>query len=404
MSDLVRAGSLGKGGLGGVGRQTRIEKPRPLKLHGGPPPQVRGEELVAAVEAVYRGLASRQYDAPMVGQVASLCAGLKRQGSALEASHKEQMDKLLSAMVAACRDDGLDLVTRVHMLEVIELRSMGWQTNENVTNYYQQKLAQIEAPRPHTAPVTLNPAAPDFTPVVAARARTSDPGPAPRITAPLAPPPRSLARPRPPLASGDSAPDLAPPSAKPGLSYEKEELLALARSRLATEHTATLAVGREQVVVSGSSADLVRTARIVLHEFFNVCSGPSAMAAPPPGVPSCSATPPAGLPPPAPEDEAMASPPRSKNSSGSSELEEGELEEELELELELVKPELSYEKEELLALAKSPLCRAAPERWGELVADLPGVVRRADRAGPTSKLILREMEELRRQEAAPRVQ
>ena len=28
--------------------------------------QVRGEELVAAVEAVYRGLASRQYDAPMV--------------------------------------------------------------------------------------------------------------------------------------------------------------------------------------------------------------------------------------------------------------------------------------------------------------------------------------------------
>jgi len=158
MSDLVRAGSLGKGGLGGVGRQTRVEKPRPLKLHGGTAPQVRCEELVVAVEAVYRGLASRQYDKTMVGQVASLCAGLKRQGSALEASHKEQMDKLLSAMVAACRDDELDLVTRVHMLEVIELRSMGWQTNENVTNYYQQKLAQIEAPRPATAPARPSPA------------------------------------------------------------------------------------------------------------------------------------------------------------------------------------------------------------------------------------------------------
>ena len=82
------------------------------------------------------------------------------------------MDKLLSAMVAACRDDGLDLICRVHMLEIIELRledlrrssfchnafgvicfylahvsrSMGWQTNENVTNYYKQKLAQIDAP------------------------------------------------------------------------------------------------------------------------------------------------------------------------------------------------------------------------------------------------------------------
>ena len=32
------------------------------------------------------------------------------------------MDKLLSAMVAACRDDGLDLICRVHMLEIIELR------------------------------------------------------------------------------------------------------------------------------------------------------------------------------------------------------------------------------------------------------------------------------------------
>ena len=35
---------------------------------------------------------------------------------------KELMDKLLSAMVAACRDDGLDLICRVHMLEIIELR------------------------------------------------------------------------------------------------------------------------------------------------------------------------------------------------------------------------------------------------------------------------------------------
>ena len=32
------------------------------------------------------------------------------------------MNKLLSAMVAACRDDGLDLICRVHMLEIIELR------------------------------------------------------------------------------------------------------------------------------------------------------------------------------------------------------------------------------------------------------------------------------------------
>merc|ERR1711936_816752 len=96
------------------------------------------------------------------------------------------------------------------------------------------------------------------------------------------------------------------------------------------------------------------------------------------------------------QDAAMASPPRSKNNSGeSSDNGPG---------LVLTKPELCYEKETLLQLSKSPLCRATPERWSELVADLPGVVRRADRAGPTSKLILREMEEIRRQEAAPKFQ
>ena len=33
-------------------------------------------------------------------------------------------------------------------------RSMGWQTNENVTNYYKQKLSQIDAPpsRPQVQP------------------------------------------------------------------------------------------------------------------------------------------------------------------------------------------------------------------------------------------------------------
>ena len=47
-------------------------------------------------------------------------------------------------MRASCKDDRLDLVSRLHLLEVIELRAMDWVGNENVTNYYKQKLAQIE--------------------------------------------------------------------------------------------------------------------------------------------------------------------------------------------------------------------------------------------------------------------
>ena len=224
--------------------------------------------------------------------------------------------------------------------------------------------------------------------------------------------PRALNRPRPNAprpagtVGGDSNPHLAPTT---------------------SSHSEIVVVGGEQLQVSGSSAELVRTARVVLHEFFNVCGGPQA-------DPMGRSLESVGS-----QDAAMASPPRSKNNSGESsdtgpvtgakELLE---EEDDGPELVLTKPELCYEKETLLQLSKSPLCRATPERWSELVADLPGVVRRADRwlliplhklflmflrsiftvldtyssfrAGPTSKLILREMEEIRRQEAAPKFQ
>jgi hypothetical protein len=321
--------------------------------------------LVMVLDSLPRGLTARTYTGQMVGQVASLCANLKRSGAAMESSRKEQMDRLLSAMVAACRDDNLDLVTRVHMLEIIDLRSMGWQTNENVTNYYKQKLATIEAPaaRAQTAPVQLNPTAPDFTP------DRPPPGRPLRRSAdsPLAPPP-ALARPRPLVGgAGDSQTELLPPSPArlPSAGHQ---------------HSATLLVGPEQLVISGSSADLVRTAKIVLHEFFNVCGGTRAA--------DTSELDSSEL------DSSLASPPagaRSKNSSGGSstssdpakeqeELEEGELvEEDDRPELELVKPELSYDKCELLQLARSPLCRVAPDRWTELAAELPGIVRRADR-------------------------
>lgn len=403
MSDLVRAGSVGKGGLGGVGRQTRIEKPRPLKMSGGTQPELRPEDLLVVVENVIRGLNIRQYDDQMVSQVGSLCANLKRSGAQMESSHKDPMDRLLSALVAACRDEDLDLVCRVHMLEIIELRSMGWQTNENVTNYYKQKLAQIEVspPRTQTAPVQLNPTAPDFNPerkesldikdspsIIPSPRKSFELPPSTPVTS--SPHPRVISRPRlsnirPPFEAGDSFNDLlASPS--PTL---------VTNSSSSDSASATVLVGQQQLTISGVSPELVRTAKIVLHEFFNVCGGNN--------IPSSVTV---------SEDSNMESPPperemktgaRSKNcsgeSSGSSTVEEDDGPQ-----LILVKPELSYEKAELMQLAKSPLCRATPERWSELVADLPGVVRRADRAGPTSKLILREMEEIRRQEAAPKFQ
>ena len=58
--------------------------------------------------------------------------------------YTDQLDKCYISLRNGCRDDRLSLAVRYRLLEVIELRAMHWQPNENLINYYKQKLVQIE--------------------------------------------------------------------------------------------------------------------------------------------------------------------------------------------------------------------------------------------------------------------
>jgi len=279
-------------------------------------------------------------------------------------------------MGAACRSDSLDLVARVHMLEIIELRTMGWQPNENVINYYKQKLAQIEfesnstSIKAQTAPVSLNPSAPDFNPFSRSFQSKLSITQTRKNTTELKNDSTKVVnvKPRSPAVSsmGDSQSNLLPPTpAKSDASFE-----------------CVVKVGNEELKVSGGSVDLVKTAKLVLHEFFNICPPEDAiMESPPPEL-----------------DEKTFGARRKNISGGSSKSTDSDSGT-----MVLVKPEISYEKQELMALSKSPLSKMTPTTLTEVTKDLPGVVRRADRAGPTSKIILREMEGLRKQEEAKNV-
>ena len=240
------------------------------------------------------------------------------------------MDKLNHALMSACRLEQFSLVSRLHMLELLELRSMNWQPNENVVNYYKQKLAQIESnSRPgqsQTAPPIsnlLDPAAKDFNPFRASFQETQTNN-------------------KQELQPVDST---SPPP--PELKEQEKKSFSL-----------NVKIRNEELTVTGASIDLVKTAKIVLHEFFNIC----------------------------PPTEA-----------------ETEAEEPDEAPVVFVKPDITYNKEQLVELSKSPLCRSTPLSWDNIVKELPGVARRPERAGPTSKLILREMEGLRKQEEAKNV-
>ena len=101
------------------------------------------EETVKLIEKVTSELSSSCY-ASIKPSILSLSFNLKRHGPSLEDLHVEHLKRLQQAMRSACRDPKLDLVSRVHLLEIIELRSFNWAASHHVTNFYKMKLDEIK--------------------------------------------------------------------------------------------------------------------------------------------------------------------------------------------------------------------------------------------------------------------
>lgn len=335
-----------------MSKKVKVERPRPLKIGGGTQPELGVEDLVVVVERVRRSLAgpgqgqTAQTNFDIKNQLEVLTANLKISGPALERSHRDMMDKLNQALMSACRLDQFPLVSRLHMLELLELRSMDWQSNVTLDNYYRQKLAQIEVdskPRlSQTAPVLSS----DVNPF---QASVQDGGIERTVTAEL----QSV---REEKDNNNVGPGPAPSQTPEDIQLQGKKFFV------------TVKIRNDELTISGASMNLVKTAKIVLNEFFNKTSLPE-------------------------EEEEPETPVDFSASSG----------EVSSPTIELVKPDITYNKEQLLEIARSSMCRRTPECWDVIAKELPGVVRRAGRAGPTSKLILREMEGLRKQEQAKNV-
>jgi len=139
-------------------------------------------DTVALVENVTKQLSTGAYDTTSQAGILHLSSNLKHHGPSLESSHHGALDKLQQVLRVACRDKNLDLVSRVHLLEIIELRALKWIPNDHVTNFYKNKLSTIKdeivgeppkAPSPlapiqnnaisHTPSNGLNADAPEFT-------------------------------------------------------------------------------------------------------------------------------------------------------------------------------------------------------------------------------------------------
>ncbi|XP_070386950.1 eukaryotic translation initiation factor 4E-binding protein Mextli-like isoform X5 [Dermacentor albipictus] len=105
---------------------------------------VSDEEVLNEIETLHVSLNNGNYDATILALIANVCDLLKLKGASMESSFKDQLDCYFVTLRNASRDERLDVIGRLRFLEVIELRASGWKCNDNLTDYFKCKLAELE--------------------------------------------------------------------------------------------------------------------------------------------------------------------------------------------------------------------------------------------------------------------
>ncbi|KYB27257.1 hypothetical protein TcasGA2_TC014442 [Tribolium castaneum] len=100
------------------------------------------ENVLQAVDQVAALLASTAVD-PNISykdSIINLCQHLKVYGAYLEILYKEQLDHAFKIFRDTAQDISRgDILSRLHLLELIELRAKGWKGTEVMDQYYRRK-------------------------------------------------------------------------------------------------------------------------------------------------------------------------------------------------------------------------------------------------------------------------
>jgi len=176
-----------------IGIKTGVQKPKPLKsstetklqLQNTKQEDVKAEDVLCLFDRIVKHLSDKVHKPELISAIITLNAALKVYGENIETDNKANMDKYQVTLREACKNPELDLVARLQLLEIIEMRSVKWKPNDDLSNYYKHKLHQIEQDNAQEAlqirstglvgskvfqclenlpPTTLNVNAPDFVP------------------------------------------------------------------------------------------------------------------------------------------------------------------------------------------------------------------------------------------------
>ncbi|KAL9708480.1 hypothetical protein quinque_011998 [Culex quinquefasciatus] len=129
-----------------------LEAPRPLKstlkqthVHV-PVYEVQSiEELITLTENVAASLDNGCNNADGMN---ALLANLRLHGPQLELVSKDTLDRAFVIFRNASQDERLNIMTRLNLLELIELRAKSWQVSDGTNTYYKHKATNVEPDDP----------------------------------------------------------------------------------------------------------------------------------------------------------------------------------------------------------------------------------------------------------------
>ena len=101
--------------------------------------------VVLRLDKLLPPLSTYSYGDSTLNELVMLCDDIKSVGLLLDTCHRQKMDSMQTVFTKICQDMKIDVRLRLKVLEIIELRTLDWISNEAVENYYKEKFALIES-------------------------------------------------------------------------------------------------------------------------------------------------------------------------------------------------------------------------------------------------------------------
>jgi len=101
------------------------------------------EAVLSLMSSLIPSLSRPPFSQSTLDKLGSLCKGLVKFGRHLERNNPYALNRLQVLLTKLCQDSSLDIVLRLQLLEVIELRSLGWKPDPTVENYYKERIGKF---------------------------------------------------------------------------------------------------------------------------------------------------------------------------------------------------------------------------------------------------------------------